>query len=381
MTFTANTMKVAYMRIRLVIVLLSLVGTLLGGCHAPVKLKPVTFVYPDEIIRNDTFVALADRRVFAAMAFMNACAYDDEASEIATRPVQSQVRAAIQLKAREHADMFHKWKRYYRKRSLLPSFCYIDFALSLTSDYPFQRIRPDSELGCWGTGLALYNFPKVLNEFWETVELEGIWAQAKPDYLAALHDYDFDYMAQQLAFVWDYLRLERKDGYTLVSVPNLLDSQPSAMAGHYENYYYAVESPAALSNGFNIHEYLHSVIDTLVDKNYAAQRKKLNAYFAAGKDMPMAKHYGRRKAYASECLVRALDHRMRLLMEDNPEAVPRGGHATERLNRENVIKWISDEGLLITEPFYRLLLRFEDTDMDFEEYLPEMLDLLPEYHD
>jgi len=369
------------MHIRPLIVLLSLVGTLLCGCHAPVKVNPVTFVHPDEIIRNDTFIALADRRVFAVMASMNACAYDDEASDIATHPVQSRVREAIQLKAREHADLFSKWKRYYRKRSLLPGFCYIDFALSLTSDYPFQRIRPDSELGFWGISLPLYNFPKVLNEFWETVELEEIWDQVKPDYLAVLHDYDFDEMAQQLAFVWDYLRLERKDRYTLVSVPNLLDSPPSAMAGHYENYYYAVESPAALSSGLNIHEYLHSVIDTLVDKNYAAQRKKLGAYFTAGKDMPMAKCYRRRKAYVSECLVRALDHRMRLLMEDNPEAVTPRGNATKRLNRENVIKWITDEGLLITEPFYRLLLRFEDTDMDFEEYLPEILDLLPEYHD
>ncbi len=116
-----------------------------------------------------------------------------------------------------------------------------------------------------------------------------------------------------------------------------------------------------------------------MNKHYASQRKKLNAYFVAGKDMPMAKHYGQRKAYASECLVRALDHRMRLLMEENPETVKQRENTTKRLNRENVIKWITDEGLLLTEPFYRLLVEFEQSNMTFEEYLPEMLKKLPEY--
>jgi len=56
--------------------------------------------------------------------------------------------------------------------------------------------------------------------------------------------------------------------------------------------------------------------------------------FIAGKDMPMAKHYGQRKAYASECLIRALDHRMRLLMEGNPEAVGQGENTTKWTNRK-----------------------------------------------
>ena len=227
----------------------------------------------------------------------------------------------------------------------------------------------------------LNSFPKILNEFWETVELEEIWSQVRLDYLAEIENYDFDKMARELAFVWEYLRLDRKDRSIFISVPNLLDSHYTAIGAHYENYYYTVESPGAYSSGFNIHEYLHSVINALIDKHYASQRKKLNAYFAAGKNMPMAKHYGQRKAYASECLIRALDHRMRLLMEDNPEAVKQRENTTIWLNRENVIKWITDEGLLITEPFYRLLVKFEETDMNFEEYLPEILDLLPEYHD
>jgi hypothetical protein len=186
-------------------------------------------------------------------------------------------------------------------------------------------------------------------------------------------------MARELAFVWEYLRLDRKDRFIFISVPNLLGSHDTAVAAHYENYYYTVENPGEYSNAFNIHEYLHSFINALMDKHYASQRKKLNAYFVAGKDMPMAKYYGQRKAYASECLVRALDHRMRLLMENNPQALKNRDNSTKRINRENVIKWITEEGLLLTGPFYRLLVEFEQTDMTFDKYLPEMLKKLPEY--
>lgn len=358
--------------------ILPFVSIVLCGCHSPVNVKPVTFDHPDEIIRNDTFVALADRRVFAVMAFINACGFDDEASGTAMHPVRRRVRQAIQKKAGEHGDLFDKWKRYYNNRSF-PSYCYLDYALSLSSDYPFRRIRPSGEFGYWWPSLMLNSFPKILNEFWETVELEEIWSQVKLDYLTEIQNYDFGRMARELAFVWEYLGLDRKDRFIFISVPNLLDSHYTAIGAHYENYYYTVESPGAYSNGFNIHEYLHSFINTLMEKHYASQRKKLNAYFVAGKDMPMAKHYGQRKAYASECLVRALDHRMRLLMENNPEAVKQKENTTKRINRENVIKWITDEGLLLTEPFYRLLVEFEQSAMTFEEYLPEMLKKLPEY--
>jgi len=261
----------------------SLLGIVLCGCHSPVNVKPVTFDHPDEIIRDDTFVALADRRVFAVMAFINACGFDDEASGIAMHPVRRRVREAIHKKASEHGDLFDKWKRYYNRRSF-PSYCYMDYALSLSSDYPFRRIRPGSEFTCWWRSQMLNSFPKILNGFWETVELEEIWSQVKLDYLTQIKNYDFGKMASELAFVWEYLRLDRKDRFIFISVPNLLGSHYTDMGAHYENYYYAVEGPREYSNGFNIHEYLHSFINALMNKHYASQRKKLNAYFVAGKD-------------------------------------------------------------------------------------------------
>jgi len=355
-------------------ILSALVGTILAGCQthiAPIQVKPVVFGHADEMVRNEDFIILADRRVFAVMAFMNACGYDEQADGIPMHRVRLRTREAIQLKLGAHPDKLAEWKRYYRRKAL-PSFCYLDYALSLSDDYPFVPIRPDSELGYPVTFSRLADFPDVLNTFWERVDLQQIWTQVKPDYLAEIQSYDLNHMARQLAFVWDYLRLERKDRFTFVSIPNLLDTHGHAIGAHYENYYYAVESPGSHSHDFNVHEYLHSVVNALVNRNYKAYQSKLDVYFRAGKNTPIAKNYGSPAGYAAECLVRALDHRIAILITDNPETADR---------RESIVKRRTQDGLLLTEPFYRLLADFEQSDTNFEEFLPEMLDRLAEYRD
>jgi hypothetical protein len=333
--------------------------------------EPVMFSHADEVVCNKDFIILADRRVFAVMAFMNTCGYHEQADGVPMHPVRIRVREAIRLKAEAHPDELAEWRQYYRRKAL-PNFCYLDYALSLCDDYPFRRIRPNNELGYHVTVQRLADFPDILNKFWETVDLERTWIQVKPDYLAEMRSYDFSQMARQLAFVWEYLRLERRDHFTFVSVPNLLDTHYHAIGARYEDYWYAVESPGAHSHDFNVHEYLHSVINPLVDKNYKSYQSKLDVYFKAGKDTPIAKTYGRPAGYASECLVRALDHRIAILMTDKPETARR---------RETLIKRISQDGLLLTEPFYKLLVNFEQSELDFRQYLPKLLEKIPQYHD
>jgi hypothetical protein len=355
-------------------ILLILFGTIPVNCRsrmASIKVEPLVFSHADEMVRNEDFIILADRRVFTVMAFMNACDYDKQFDGIPMHPVRIRVREAIRLKAEAYPDELAECKEYYRKKAL-PNFFYMDYALSLCDDYPFRRIRPDSELGYPATGRRLADFPDILNKFWETIGLEQIWAQVKPDYLAEISSYDLSLMARQLTFVWEYLRLERKDHFTFVSIPNLLDTHCHAIGARYEDYWYAVESPGAHSYDFNVHEYLHSIINTLVDKNYKPYQSKLDKYFKAGKNTTIAKSYGSPAVYASECLVRALDHRIAILMTDNPETVK---------HREALVKRKTQDGLLLTEPFYELLVDFEQSKLDFKEFLPKLMEKLSEYRD
>lgn len=349
--------------------MLVLACIIVGGCGSNESVKPLKFSHKDEFVRRGDFIVLADRRIFAVMAFMNACGFDDEYHGQQMHPVRLRVRKAIQERAANHADALERCKKYYREHTM-GSFCYQDFALSLNDDYPFRRIRPDSELGYPFTAEKLADFPDILNEFWETLEMEQIWEQVKPDYLADIHKYDFERMAKKLSFIWEYLRLRRKDNFTFVSVPNLLDTHFHAIGAKYENYWYMVESPGAHSYDFNVHEYLHSVINPLIEANYDAHREKLGGYFEAGKDMPMAESYSHPVTYVYECLVRALDKRINVVMTDDP--------ATTTIC-ENRIAELTKEGLLLVGPFYRLLSEYEDSNMNFEQFLSEMLEKLPNY--
>ena len=357
------------MRKGYLVFLLMLFVLSVGGCQRHIKVEPACIGHEDEIVREGDFVVLADRRIFAVMAFINAMGFDSEVEGKQMHPVRVRVRELVREKAAKHSEEFDKWKQFYKKAKLA-TFHYQDFALSLSMDYPFRRIRPDSELGYPFTAQRLAAFPTVLNEFWETADLDTIWAEVKPSYLEEIHKYDFDKMKHQLVFIWDYLRMERKDRFVFVSVPNFLDMHYSAIGAKYENYWYMVESPGAGSHGLNVHEYLHSIVNPLVEDNYQAYCEKLNKYFEAGKGQPLAKNYGHPVTYTFECLVRALDHRLRVLLEDNPTTTKRC---------ENRIVYLTQNGLTLVEPFYQLLRKYEQSDKNFERFFPMMLDLLPEY--
>ena len=356
-------------QIKLLVILTVLACIIFGGCQSKVGFEPLKFSHQDEMVRQGDFIVLADRRIFAVMAFMNACGFDTEYPGQQMHPVRLRIRKAIEERGAKHADAIERWKKYYREHTM-GSYCYLDFALSLNDDYPFRRIRPDGELGYPFTAKRLADFPDILNEFWETLEMEQVWEQVKPDYLADINKYDFERMAKKLSFIWEYLRLRRKDNFTFVSVPNLLDTHYHAIGAKYENYWYMVESPGAHSYDFNVHEYLHSIINSLVEANYKTYREKLDGYFKAGKDMPIAESYGRPVTYTYECLVRALDKRINVVMKNDP--------ATTTIC-ENRVAELTKEGLLLIGPFYRLLPAYEDSDMNFEQFLPNMLERLPEY--
>jgi hypothetical protein len=352
------------------LLLLTLVVLSIGGCQHPIKVKPVYFSHEDEMVRKGDFVVLADRRVFAVMAFMNACGYDEEAEKNKQmHPVRLRVRDILKEKAAAHPQQFRKWKKYYDKAALV-NFLYLDYSLSLSSDYPFERIRPNSELGYHFTAQRLSGFPAVLNDFWETADLNAVWAEVKPDYIEEIHKYDFAKMKRQLGFVWEYMRMDRRDQFVFVSVPNLLDMYGHAIGAQYEDYWYMVEGPGAVRHCLNVHEYLHSIVNPIVDACYRDHRQKLDGYLRAGSGKPLAATYNETATYTWECLVRALDMRIAVLMADNPQITA---------NREARVKYLTENGLTLVEPFYTLLYEYERNNSNFEQFLPTMLDLLPGY--
>lgn len=333
------------------------------------KTEPVSFTHPDEVVKGQGFMVLADRREFVVMAFVNAMGYDNEAQGQSMHPVRVTVRGLIAQNLEAYPAKVEVWRRYYETRELA-TFQYQDYALSLSADYPFHRIRPDSELGYAATAKTLADFPEILNDFWVTAKLDEIWMEVSPDYADELRKYDLTRMEKQMAFLWRYLRMPRHDTLTLVNVPNLLETHYHAIGAHYENYYYTVESPGSHSYGLNIHEYLHSIVNPIVKAHADLVRERAMSYYEAGKDKPIVQSYREPVCFTYECLVRALDHRLHARMADTPEAEKRA---------EARMVQLTEDGLTLSLPFYRLLADYEQSDKPFDEFTPIMLARLPAY--
>jgi hypothetical protein len=337
-----------------------------------VQVEQLAFGHPEEILKGaggvEGYWALADRRVFAVMAFLNAAGYDEEVPGRQMHPIRLKVRWKVAENLAAHPEQLRAWRKYYTQH-FLGSWKYANFALSLNADYPFRRIRPARELHETWIAAVLADFPDVLNEFWLTAKLDQVWAEVRPDYLAEVRRYSPQRMADQMVFLWRYLRLPRQDDYIVIEVPNPLQRSASASAHQFERYFYSVDGPASNGGGLNVHEYLHTFVNGLFKANYAAQRQKLRQYYDAGKDAPISRTHGAPVYWCIECLVHALDYRITVQGLSDPAARKRAEADVEALTRG---------GYTLLKPLYQALADYEQSGQPFDQYLPTMLENLPD---
>jgi hypothetical protein len=337
------------------------------GSTSEMKVEAVVFPHADEMVTGEGFMILADRRIFVVMAFLNAVGYDDEVKGRAMDPIRIHVRQMVAANLAKSPEKLQAWRKYYQNNKFR-NYHFQDWALSLSADYPFKRIRPNNELQYVRTALSLNDLPGLLNDFWVDANLEQVWNAVKPDYIAELKKYNFEKMKRQVSFLWEYLRMKRSDTYVIVHVPDPLDRRANAIGARYENYYYSVESPGSSYYDLNIHEYLHSIVNPLVKTNYENYKSKLGAYYQAGKGGPLSESYQDLETFIYECLVRALDHRMRVKLEAR-DAVTK--------QAEDQIAEMTRQGLTLTQPFYLLLEDYEKSGKRFDEFMPLLFDALP----
>jgi len=89
------------------------------GCFYSVEVKPASFDHKDEILRKGDFVILADRRIFATMAFLNATGFDVEIQGMQMHPVRQIVRQKLKENAAEHPEKFQDGNDITRKPAAL----------------------------------------------------------------------------------------------------------------------------------------------------------------------------------------------------------------------------------------------------------------------
>jgi hypothetical protein len=329
------------------------------------EVRSLRFRHDDEIVRGRGFAVVADRRIFAMTAFMNAAGYDTEADGVEMHPARIQVRDAIARNLERAGEKLATWRSLYAEQAL-PDWVYFDYALSLSGDYPFERIRPDEEVTYRQVLETMDAMLPALNDFWVSADLEAVWAGVKPMYTEELARYDFEAMETQMQALWSYLRLPRADTYTIVNVPNLIAQHFVGIGAEYDGLYYTMETPGASGYRLNTHEYLHSIVNEVSRSAFPGAQAKLTRYFEAGRTGALAASYQHAPTFVSECLVRALDYRLRL-----SELQALGSPVDRVLARVNEL---SEGGLTLVKPFFEGLAGFEASTDDFAAYVPVLFE-------
>lgn len=325
---------------------------LLGVSARPVE---SISVHPDECRQVPGFLVLADRRLFAVMAFLNAVGFDDEAKGMQMAPLRVKVRQMVAANLQNRPDKLAQWKRQYGRANFI--ICQ-NYAVRLTPDYPFRPAFPIpfKKLG---------KFHETLNDFWRTANLDTVWEAMKPGYLAELDRYPPERMRSAVDSLWAYLRMSRSDSWTFAIIPNPLSRNMTALAAHPGAYYYIVVGPG-VRPGFNDHEYLHSIVDPIVKARLGPQERKLRAYFKASHGR--TRYYGTVASFTGECLIHALSPRLRVRRDDTPE---------NRAANDHEIDDLMQAGFLLVRPFYDLLASFEAGNLPFDQFVPQLFERLP----
>lgn len=335
------------------------------------------FLWTDsELYRQaDKTIVVADVRLFTTMSIFNSIYGFDEEWGATMHPVREKVRAELEKRLLNiPKEQVERWKKFYDRKSY-HLYHYVSYTMSLSEKYPFKPALPQP--GNWFSRLqyrfwGLNGFEKIMNEFWVAMNLDSLWQEVLPDYIAEIDQWDRSRIVNEEGMVWNYVRkLNPKYNRYLVSVPNLIDSHYSAFALDYGTYYFAVSSPGSHNYGLNIHEYLHGVISSIIEEHYKSQKDKLEAYFIGAREMKTIKsNYNSLETFIEENMVRAIDLRIQI--------VNRLGDPQSILSR---VEPQEEDGFNLIRVFYNLLQEYEQDHATFEDYIATIFEMVPYYQD
>jgi hypothetical protein len=349
----------------------SAAGLLLAGVIAAVpKINAeewyVPSSHPNEIRKGRECMVVADRRIFAVMAFINAAGFDDEAKGKTMHPVRVKVRESVTANLQSHSNKLAVWKENYA-RLKCSNADYIEYAMLLSADHPFKKVGPDSLYYNQEVLRKLGGVADQVNDFWTAARLDEVWNAVKPDYLAEIQKYDITKMSEDLDFVWQYVRMPRREARIMVSVPNLLDRYYSADSMGCGKYFVSVEGPGSHDYRLNVHEYLHEIVNPAVARWREEYSQRLQPYFDRWMKHPAHRGYETVQMYVQECLVKALEARISVKLRP------------ELRNRKNAqVAQDVKNGYELTGVLHESLADSETDQKAFDDFVKVLFERLPQ---
>lgn len=295
-----------------------------------------------------------DVRVFSVMAALNAAGFDYETPEKEMSEVRKAVRGAVQLIEQTDPILYGQMKSFYdghrtstdeSKEQVL----YTSLALLLSGPPEFQLNVDQKNLpeDAW----KILGFEKLVRELHQKAKLQALWQEHHAQYEAELAVYR-PLLKQVIQDTLRYFRtpprivLDRE----IIFIPDLLNAKNIVNARNLERVYYLIVGPTdnPADNHIQLqHEYLHFLLDPLVEK-YAGTLLRHQELLNLAQNQPNIKSEYQNKflLMTTESLIESMLLRL---------------HPPENLEKEMVR--LFREGLIFAPLFHRGLQSYESNDL------------------
>ena len=292
-----------------------------------------------------------DLRLFTVMAALNAAGFDYESPSKEMSSVRKRIRQQFkqldpQLQARLNSFyVTHRSAPHESEEQAV----YTSLAL-LLSEPPDFEMNLDSENLPADAGKVL-GFEKLVQEFYRTANIQSLWQDYQADYKKELASYR-PILRQVIQESLRYFRIPARIvlDRQIIFMADLLNAKDVVNARNLERVYYVIVGPSdnPASNRIQLqHEYLHFIVDPLVEK-FSRTLLSHRELLTLAQSQPRIKSDRRSRllVIVAESLIESI-----LLRLYPPE------------NLESELVRLFREGLIFLPHFHRSLRLYEKSDM------------------
>ena len=317
----------------------------------------------------------ASEALFALMAAVNNCGYNDEVAVSA--PVRARIRGEVDsaLANSEKAAVAQKEVcAFYNDHQpgdvsrTISAYLSLGILLNdppkLTTKIPEADLPPDASF--------VLGIVSPLQRMYTEANLHAIWVKHKPEYDALIARYH-EPMRDMIKSTDEYLRLQLSGyaGRSYVIYLEPLIGPSLANSRNYGNDYYFVVSPSAANLKMKEirHTYLHYVLDPMAYKR-GTDMNRIRPLLLSIQKAPVDDAFKQDPTLlVTESLIQAIEART-MPVEKGQEA-----------KREDAVMQSEASGLILTQYFYDQLVRFEKSDQGLDQAYADWLHFLDVDHE
>ena len=298
-------------------------------------------------------------QLFATLCALDAAGFDAGVSTSNQSPGRVQLRERMLALQGPAVDALRK---YYREHALADPRAtflrFVSFALAAgpPPKFAFELRRDDLP----PDALALEGFNEVLSNFYREAQLDQLWQHYQPDYERGVEVYRAP-VSEIALTVMSYLReiIKSSSPRTFTVYVEPLAGGKTIFRNYGDHYMLVVSSGSDPSRDDIRHAFLHFFLDPMAIRyrDEAARTSPLLEYAARAPRLPVELHNDY-SAFLSECLVRAVELRLRHLAP--------GDLASE-------IDQAESAGYVLVRPIYAGLSGFEKSEPAMDSYFPDLI--------